>query len=60
MKKITKVEYVKENKEYINQVFNEIMNFIENSEEIILRSDEESFRLDIINYLYNIYLNGKY
>jgi len=60
MKKITKVEYVKENKEYINQVFNEIMNFIENSEEIILRSDEESFRLDIINYLYNIYLDGKY
>lgn len=60
MKKITKVEFVKENKEYINKVFNEIMVFIENSEDIILRSDEESFRLDIINYLYNIYLNGKY
>ena len=59
MKKITKVEFVKENKEYINQVFNEIMIFIENSEDIILRSDEESFRLDIINYLYNI-VNGKY
>ena len=60
MKKITKVVFVKENKEYINKVFNEIMVFIENSEDIILRSDEESFRLDIINYLYNIYLNGKY
>ena len=60
MKKITKVVFVKENKEYINKVFNEIMGFIENSEDIILRSDEESFRLDIINYLYNIYLNGKY
>ena len=60
MKKITKVEFIKENKEYINKVFNEIMVFIENSEDIILRSDEESFRLDIINYLYNIYLNGKY
>ena len=60
MKKIIKVEFVKENKEYINKVFNEIMDFIENSEDIILRSDEESFRLDIINYLYNIYLNGKY
>jgi len=60
MKKITKVEFVKENREYINKVFNEIMVFIENSEDIILRSDEESFRLDIINYLYNIYLNGKY
>ena len=60
MKKITKVEFVKENKEYINKVFNEIMVFIENSEDIILRSDEESFRLDIINYLYNIYLDGKY
>jgi len=54
MKKITKVEFVKENKEYINQVFNEMMVFIENSEDIILRSDDESFRLDIINYLYNI------
>ena len=60
MKKIIKVEFVKENKEYINKVFNEIMVFIENSEDIILRSDEESFRLDIINYLYNIYLDGKY
>ena len=60
MEKITKVEFVKENKEYINRVFKEIMIFIENSEDIILRSDEESFRLDIINYLYNIYLNGKY
>ena len=60
MEKITKVEFVKENKEYINRIFKEIMIFIENSEDIILRSDEESFRLDIINYLYNIYLNGKY
>jgi len=54
MKKITKVEFVKENKEYIQKVYSEIMVFIENSEDIILRSDEESFRLDIINYLYNI------
>ena len=59
MKKITKVEFVKENKEYIQKVYSEIMVFIENSEDIILRSDEESFRLDIINYLYNIF-NGKY
>ena len=58
MEKIIKVEFVKENKEYINRIFKEIMIFIENSEDIILRSDEESFRLDIINYLYNIYLNG--
>ena len=26
---------------------------------IHLRSDEESFRMDVINYLYNIYVDGK-
>ena len=59
MKKITKLEFVKENKEYITYIFKEFMCFIEGIEEINLRSDEESFKSDIINYLYNIYLDGK-
>lgn len=57
MKKYSKIEFVKNNKEYIHKVFLKILNFIKENDEIYLRSDEESFRMDIINYLYNIYLN---
>lgn len=57
MKKLTKLEFSKENKEYIQKVFYLLYNFIETNEEIFLRSDEESFRMEIINYLYDIYLN---
>ena len=57
MNKYSKIEFVKNNKEYIYKVFFTILNFIENNDEIYLRSDIESFRMDIINYLYNIYLN---
>ena len=53
----TKIEFVKEFKEYIQKVLNEILVFINDNEEIQLRSNEESFRMDVINYLYNIYLN---
>ena len=59
MKKLSRVNFVKENTEYINHVFKVIMEFIDSNEEIIIRTDEESFRIDIINYLYNIYLNGQ-
>tara|TARA_B100000424_G_C22712558_1_gene387728 strand:+ start:289 stop:468 length:180 start_codon:yes stop_codon:yes gene_type:complete len=59
MKKLTRLNFVKENSEYINHVFKAVMEFIESSNEIIIRSDEESFRIDLINYLYNIYLNGQ-
>ena len=57
MNKYSKIEFIKNNKEYICKVFFTILNFIENNDEIYLRSDIESFRMDIINYLYNIYLN---
>jgi hypothetical protein len=57
MNKYSKIEFIKNNKEYICKVFFTILNFIENNDEIYLRSDQESFRMDIINYLYNIYLN---
>ena len=57
MKKQTRIEFVKENKEYIEKVFFKINQFIDENEEIHLRSDEESFRIKIINYLYDIYLN---
>tara|TARA_A100000164_G_C21257171_1_gene474082 strand:- start:284 stop:460 length:177 start_codon:yes stop_codon:yes gene_type:complete len=57
MKKYSKIEFVKNNKEYIHKVFSKILNFIEENDGIYLRSDQESFRMDIINYLYNIYLN---
>ena len=59
MKKLTRLNFVKENSEFINQVFKEVMEFIESSNEIIIRSDEESFRIDLINYLYDIYINGQ-
>ena len=57
MKKLSRINFVKENTEFINHVFKEIMNFIDSSDEIVIRSDEESFRIDFINYLYDIYLN---
>ena len=53
MKKQTKIEFVKENKEYIEKVFFKINQFIDKNEEIHLRSDEESFRMEIINFLYD-------
>lgn len=59
MKILSKIEFVKENKEYIETVFFKIYNFIENNDEINLRSDKESFRLEVINYLYNIYVIGE-
>ena len=59
MKILSKIEFVKENKEYIETIFFKIYNFIENNDEINLRSDKESFRLEVINYLYNIYVNGE-
>ena len=57
MKKLTRIYFVKENKEYIEKVFFKIIQFIHENEEIHLRSDEETFRMEIINYLYDIYLN---
>ena len=57
MKKLSRVEFVKENKEYIEKVFFKIIEFIDQNEEIHLRSDEESFRMEIINFLYDKYLN---
>ena len=57
MKKLSRINFVKENTEFINHVFKEIMNFIDSSDEIVIRPDEESFRIDLINYLYDIYLN---
>ena len=57
MKKLTRIDFVKENKEYIEKVFFKINKFIDENEEIHLRSDKESFRMKIINYLYDIYLN---
>lgn len=59
MKILSKIEFVKENKEYIETVFFKIYNFIENNDEINLRSDKESFRIEVINYLYNIYVDGE-
>ena len=57
MKKLTRFEFVKENKEYIEKVFFKIIQFIHENEEIHLRSDEETFRMEIINYLYDKYLD---
>lgn len=57
MKKLNKIEFVKENKEYIEKVFLKILQFIDQNEEMQLRSDEESFRMEIINFLYDKYLN---
>ena len=43
MKKLTRIDFVKENKEYIEKVFFKIIQFIHENEEIHLRSDEEWF-----------------
>ena len=57
MKKYSKEKFVKEFKEYILKIFDELNIFIEENDEIHLRTDNESFRMNLINYLYNIYLN---
>jgi len=57
MKKYSKEKFVKEFKEYILKIFDELIFFIEENDEINLRTDNESFRMNLINYLYNIYLN---
>jgi hypothetical protein len=59
MKKLSRTEFVEENKEFIQKVFLKLYNFIKKTDEIRLRSDEDSFRMDVINYLYNIYDNRK-
>lgn len=59
MKILSRIEFVEQNKEFIQNIFYKFYNFIETNEEIHLRSDEESFRMDVINYLYNIYVDGK-
>ena len=56
-KKYSKEKFVKEFKEYILKIFDELNIFIEENDEIHLRTDNESFRMNLINYLYNIYLN---
>tara|TARA_B100001094_G_C17604654_1_gene518266 strand:- start:227 stop:415 length:189 start_codon:yes stop_codon:yes gene_type:complete len=57
MTKLSRVEFAKQNKEYIQHIFCEVLEFINSQEEIHLRNDKESFRMSLINYLYNIYLN---
>lgn len=57
MRKLSRVEFVKENKEYIQKILKEVLEFIDSQDEIHLRNDKESFRMSLINYLYNIYLN---
>ena len=57
MKKLSRLDFVKENNEYIKRILNEIIVFINSNNEIYLRNDINSFRMDLINYLYTIYLN---
>mgnify|MGYP001232894796 CR=1 FL=1 len=57
MTKLSRVDFVRENKDYIQRIFTEILDFIDNQDELDLRNDKETFRLNLINYLYNIYLN---
>tara|TARA_Y100000816_G_C25794583_1_gene416292 strand:+ start:228 stop:404 length:177 start_codon:yes stop_codon:yes gene_type:complete len=57
MTKLSRIDFVKENKDYIQKIFTEILDFIDNQDELNLRNDKETFRLNLINYLYNIYLN---
>ena len=57
MTKLSRIDFVKENKDYIQKIFTEILDFINNQDELNLRNDKETFRLNLINYLYNIYLN---
>ena len=57
MTNLSRFDFVKENKDYIQKIFTEILDFIDNQDELDLRNDKETFRLNLINYLYNIYLN---
>ena len=57
MTKLSRIDFVRENKDYIQRIFTEILDFIDNQDELDLRNDKETFRLNLINYLYNIYLN---
>ena len=57
MTKLSRIDFVRENKDYIQRIFTEILDFIDNQDELYLRNDKETFRLNLINYLYNIYLN---
>ena len=57
MTKLSRIDFVRENKDYIQKIFTEIIDFIEEQDELYLRNDKETFRLNLINYLYNIYLN---
>ena len=57
MTKLSRIDFVKKNKDYIQKIFTEILDFIDNQDELHLRNDKETFRLNLINYLYNIYLN---
>ena len=58
MTKLSRIDFVRENKDYIQKILTEIIDFIEEQDELYLRNDKETFRLNLINYLYNIYLNG--
>ena len=58
MTKLSRIDFVRENKDYIQKILTEIIDFIEEQYELYLRNDKETFRLNLINYLYNIYLNG--
>ena len=57
MTKLSRLDFVKENKDYIQKILTEILDFIDDHDELDLRNDKETFRLNLINYLYNIYLN---
>lgn len=57
MTKLSRLDFVKENKDYIQKIFTEILDFIDDHDELDLRNDKGTFRLNLINYLYNIYLN---
>ena len=43
MKKLTRIDFVKENKEYIEKVFFKLIQFIHENEEIIVTSDSNTF-----------------
>ena len=57
MTKLSRIDFVIKNKDYIQKILTEIIDFIEEQDELYLRNDKETFRLNLINYLYNIYLN---
>lgn len=57
----TKIDFVKGNKEYINNIFDKIKLFIERyDDEIIKRYDNDTFRWFFINYIYDIYKGKSY